>query len=168
MPSGHGCCERGKKIKRTGDYGEGKSRKPVFFSSPFPLSAARFLHHPLPRNPASLDLKQASVQGRELFSEIQVLKLFISLPYNVFPLLIMMLDASERRIKSPRSNWQSVFYLGLTFLFCCIMIGCCWYFSSDWVVSNCINWLRDYLIVWYALGLNFLFHDVELVNLCFK
>ena len=64
----------------------------------------RFLHQPLPRNPASLDLKQASVQGREPFSEIQVLKLFISLPYNVFPLLIMMLDASERRIKSPRSN----------------------------------------------------------------
>ena len=63
-----------------------------------------FFITPPPPNPASLDLKEASVQGRELFSEIQVLKLFISLPYNVFPLLIMMLDASERRIKSPRSN----------------------------------------------------------------
>ena len=115
-----GCCERGKKIKRTGDYEEGKRRKPVFFSSPYPLSAVRFLQQPpspppLPPNPASLDLKEVSVQGRELFSDIQVLNLFINLPNNVFPLLIMMLDASKRRINSPRSNWQSVFYLGVTF-----------------------------------------------------
>jgi len=54
--------------------------------------------------PASFGFKETSVEGRELFNDIQVLKLFITLTYNVFPFLIMMLDTSKRRIKSPTSN----------------------------------------------------------------
>ena len=88
------------------DWGlwRGKKAEACLLLVSLPIVRRAFSSSPPSPNPASLDLKQASVKGRELFSEIQVLKLFISLPYNVFPLLIMMLDASERRIKSPRSN----------------------------------------------------------------
>ena len=109
MPPGQVVAKEEKKLsglgtmKREKDGSLSSSRLPihcppcVFFNSPPPPP-------PLPPNPASLDLKEVSVQGRELFSDIQVLNLFINLPNNVFPLLIMMLDASKRRINSPRSN----------------------------------------------------------------